>query len=717
MGIERFFTTISKTGALNGFSKSFIDSIDMNNIDQNENIINGKYLYLDFNSIIHNSSSKLISELNSNQNKNYNKLKLDDIELMIIKEVNLFIIRLLERIDITQLEYIYIGIDGVPTFAKILEQKKRRFIGDFVEKLLENYSLPFNWSKNNISPGTVFMNKITKYLNNIKNITKNKLIKKEDYILDPIDYEFYSKIKNIEISDSYEVGEGEIKIFDLINNLSKPKNDILFYSPDADVILLSMISKNSDKIKILKYDSLTNILSIINIELLKKAIYNYCIERIDETTKKIYSLSNIIKDIVFIFTILGNDFLPKCESIQTNLDFLFLIDIYLINLIDLGHIVSNKFIVNQSFFGFISLIKTHEKRLLFRNAHMNVYQNYSYANQKNFILDFHKIKNFENFRKRFGEPFYNFHNNILFYIDPFKIKDEINKLKNKIKNFHGCLEFYLLDKYQLINILKNSNQLPINDLVNIDLNFENNEYEQLRRIKYQSNIKKHIMNMKDLSPRDVELYLINNKLDKYYHLFNPNNEFFQDILKTRKINETFYYSKYFSNNQPKQIVHSYLQGFKWVFQYYFVRGDKLNIDEYWYYSHHKAPLFDTIYKYYSASAIDTIFKSKKLLITPLQQYLYITPIRMSDLSNPDFYKIIIEFKNNKFVDEKLVNRIKLFIEKHPYYFYNLDEIYYTVKKGNLKKDLFNCSSSVFISKCHYQILDYIVDINKFTQLN
>jgi hypothetical protein len=33
-------------------------------------------------------------------------------------------------------------------------------MGDFIDKLLTKYSLPFNWSKNNISSGTIFMEKL-----------------------------------------------------------------------------------------------------------------------------------------------------------------------------------------------------------------------------------------------------------------------------------------------------------------------------------------------------------------------------------------------------------------------------------------------------------------------------------------------------------------------------------------------------------------------------
>jgi len=805
MGIEKFFSTINRNFKVTS-------TIDFDNINSKSDLIRSKYLFIDFNSIIHNVSSKLIGELNQvRAPSKYSNAKLEDLEYLIIQEVNLFIIKLLEKLDLDSLELVYAALDGVPTFSKILEQKKRRFIGDFIEKLLAKYSLPFNWSKNNISPGTIFMEKINKYLNNIKLITKNKLVKKEDLILQPKDYEFYNnKIKHFDFSDTNSEGEGEMKIYDLINSLElKKEESVYFYSPDADVILLSMISKNSNHIIILKYDQNLDEMFSINIQLLKQSIYFYCLERSEISE---LNIEKLIRDIVFIFTIFGNDFLPKCESIQTNLDFLFLIDMYLINLIDNDHLISNDNIINKSFLGYLELMAVHEKRMLFRNSYLNLYQNYNYANQTNFMIDLTKLKSTKNkslndfSSKKFGEPFYNLTNNILFYIDPFKIKDIIYKNKNSQKKYHGCLEFYLLDKYTLIKVVQESLQsiLPINTLININLkqfnfleyepgekvktfssarlsekskdfldnepyqakldkldtlsttkyepaSFEskdsktsmllNNlsktqivyepgekvktfssarysekskdflEYEPLRFTKFDSKQNKHIINMKDLSPRDKEMYLINNKLDKYHSLFNPINEFYSNILKTRKIDESYYYKKYFDihntininyKDNRKQVVNDYLKGFKWVFQYYFKRN--VNIDETWFYPYFKAPLFSTLVKFYYPSIIDYNLKPKKLGIKPLEQLLYITPIRLSELS------MFTEFK-----DKDFIKKVKLFIEKYPHFFYNLDEIYFSVNTGNLNKNLFDCSNSSFISKCHYTILNYIVDINQFIQ--
>ena len=251
MGIEQFFSTVNR-------NFNVIQSIDLNN--SNKTNITTSYLLFDFNSIIHHVSSKLINELNQKNIKNSKEI---NIEIVIIKQVNDFIISILKELDLNNLKLIYIALDGVPSFSKMLEQKKRRFVGDVTEYLLEGYILPFSWSKNNISPGTIFMNKITKYLSNIKSIIDGYDIKKEDLILELDNYDYYTKVKKFEYSDTDSPGEAEMKIFDLINDL--PNENIIFYSPDSDVILLSMISKNSSYITIFKFEQQTELLSIINL--------------------------------------------------------------------------------------------------------------------------------------------------------------------------------------------------------------------------------------------------------------------------------------------------------------------------------------------------------------------------------------------------------------------------------------------------------------------
>jgi hypothetical protein len=214
--------------------------------------------------------------------------------------------------------------------------------------------------------------------------------------------------------------------------------------------------------------------------------------------------------------------------------------------------------------------------------------------------------------------------------------------------------------------------------------------------------------MKDLSPRNKELYLINNKLDKYSKLFESTSSFYTNIITLNKINTDFYYHKYFKNKTKKEIVNVYLGGFKWVMQYYFDREN--TIDETWCYPYSKAPLIETLIDYYSRHIIDNLIQPKINKITPIEQLLYITPIRLGQLNNSNFYMLFTEYKN-----DKIITKVKTFIENNPHFFYNLDEIYDGIKTGTLTHGLFDCSGSNFVNKCHYEILNFIVNLDQFVQ--
>ena len=87
MGIEKFFSTVNR-------KFNVTTSIDLTNTTS-QDLIHAKYLLIDFNSIIHNTSSKLISELNQTRsNSKHSNIRLEDIDIMIIKEVNNSMIRL-----------------------------------------------------------------------------------------------------------------------------------------------------------------------------------------------------------------------------------------------------------------------------------------------------------------------------------------------------------------------------------------------------------------------------------------------------------------------------------------------------------------------------------------------------------------------------------------------------------------------------------------------
>ena len=138
MGIERFFSAINR---------------NFNVVDDVEEVkgIQCDTLLIDFNSIIHNISSRVTKEVKEG----------DNIEDVIIKEIKNYILYLMELV---KCNLVYISFDGIPTFSKILEQKRRRYIGDFIDMLLSKYPSKVSFNKSMISTGTVFMKNVIKTL-------------------------------------------------------------------------------------------------------------------------------------------------------------------------------------------------------------------------------------------------------------------------------------------------------------------------------------------------------------------------------------------------------------------------------------------------------------------------------------------------------------------------------------------------------------------------
>jgi 5'-3' exonuclease len=306
-------------------NESLILNAEINLPDIKTDDINDKYMKsIDFRTIsiedIDESFFRLLNEKN--------------LDSLIIHKVASYISQLINYFP--NLLYIYLAVDGVPMYSKMVEQKKRRFMsmiqGNIRSSLLELYKnelnvepnkdkniyynhyefekkiINFKFNKGKISPGTSFMTELESYLDvYLNNNHKNIII----------------------IIDSYtSPGEGEKKIVFKIHQLYEQYNnqlsEIMVYSPDADVILLMLMELDKCNIQIMRYDQQLNHIDIINITRLKSIIINY----LHYNTFYIDIQHNIIKDIVMLFTILGNDFLPKLELINTNKHIHYIIDAY-----------------------------------------------------------------------------------------------------------------------------------------------------------------------------------------------------------------------------------------------------------------------------------------------------------------------------------------------------------------------------------------------------
>ena len=253
-------------------------------------------VFLDFNGCIHNCSNKLKSS-------NINFSSDEEFENCLINNVLKYIDNIYDFIKPKEL--LYISIDGIPPRSKMVQQRNRRFLSswkkDRLIESLENSKIDNElidkvkneWNSSAISPGTKFMNILS---DKIKNHFKKS--------------EKYKYIKTI-ISDSYEKGEGEFKIFKYIKSLNNKKNNLI-YGLDADLIMLSLLREN-------------------NIYLLREPTYlklqnnePYLFVSIKELKKNLIifyehyfsNKNNIIENYVFICFLIGNDFIPHLSFLK-----------------------------------------------------------------------------------------------------------------------------------------------------------------------------------------------------------------------------------------------------------------------------------------------------------------------------------------------------------------------------------------------------------------
>jgi len=316
MGIPYYFSYLIRNHSLIISKLQFL----------NNNIHN---LFLDCNSLIYDSLN-----FKDFQNK-------VQFEKYIIENVIIKIETIIKAINPS--ESIYIAFDGVPPFAKIRQQKNRRYKSAYQSNLFKNDVV---WDSCAITPGTLFMADLNNAIS--LHFENNKF------------YNSSNKPLNIILTLSNEPGEGEHKLFEYIrlsNNIAN-KNSVI-YGMDADLIMLSLNHlKYTQNIYLYRetpvfISSLDNSLCenekyIININLLGNIIYREITNDIimnsdtpdwlreaqftmDISFNKTYNTGfyNKIEDYIFICFLLGNDFLPHFPALNIRLNgFTILLECY-----------------------------------------------------------------------------------------------------------------------------------------------------------------------------------------------------------------------------------------------------------------------------------------------------------------------------------------------------------------------------------------------------
>jgi 5'-3' exonuclease len=289
MGIPSYFSHIIKN----------YGTIIQKSLDMTRNNVTFERLYMDCNSLLYDSYRELSS---------YDNIE-NDLISNTIERIEYYI----EKIRPTGL--IYIAFDGVAPFAKMEQQRTRRYksyyeSNIFCEEDVDGYQ-PFTTSM--FTPGTEFMKKLS--IDMKKHFGSNSAPRKYG-------------VKSILIATPDEPGEGEHKLFEHLRKHPMLNiNNAAVYGLDADLIMLSLFH--------LKYAQ--------NLYIFRElpAFAHVLLQRtkVDEKNMEpcfldIQKLGNYIastmecsaphphrmNDYVFLCFLLGNDFLPHFPAlnIRTN---------------------------------------------------------------------------------------------------------------------------------------------------------------------------------------------------------------------------------------------------------------------------------------------------------------------------------------------------------------------------------------------------------------
>jgi len=649
MGIERFFSTLNSLTDIWETIK-FPPKIKKRL----------SHFFIDFNSIIHTQSAKLLNRKITNNILEFEKLLLQNIEQYLFDLIDNFF-------DTKDFEYFMIAIDGTPSLAKIKEQQKRRYFGEILNLQLEELKDDkFTWDKNNISPLTRFMSSLNNLLKSktFHNKLKNK----------------FPSLKNIIVSDSLEYGEGEMKILQLLRKMNfKTSDHLVIYSPDSDMVLLNLLVKPNFKLSLLRYDQNSstdnedyyNWLDMTN---LRNYLYDYA----SNILKKQINEVNLIYDIIFIFTFFGNDFLPKIDSINPRYDFFLMIDYYLINKIKNDYITKKHSVNYQSLKSFLSGLSKIEDDLIHLGNQRKKYTNFDIVNFNNFpiilndiktkilyptftLKDLIENKTYQNFKNMFFNKEKGFSYVALRVLNKIKITNFIKELglfSGLIKKYDSLFIYFIQPEllFDLVVLYYNKfNEFPFFSTKSY-LRKQSDRKLSYRKKNYFSNQEPHIRRLKGLNDYERERYLLENYLDEYYNYLNP-------------VKGTF-------EGNKKKLVINYLIGIGWVYQYYFYH----KINPGWFYQENEAPTLNELVTYFVQPKIKNIpFK-----ISPLEHMMLITPIRYDELEYSFQYledkdKVLKFFKKDRTLPD-------------------IKEIHQRIFKN--KEKLIDCSMSIFLSKCH-----------------
>lgn len=251
-------------------------------------------LYMDCNSIVYDSYYQL-AKLYSGDRKTF--------EIALIQQVVIKIEEYIQKINPTST--LFIAFDGVAPFAKMDQQRTRRYKSWYNTTLniLPENGGGFKWDTAAITPGTSFMAALSaavsgRFLNAELKYNVNKIV----------------------VSCSDEAGEGEHKMFQYIRKNRQLDENVLVYGLDADLIMLSIFHCNLCKNIFVFREAPEFLKSRVVEDVAANELLFMDIRGLNDAIVKemdcAYNDPHRIYDYIFLCLFLGNDFLPHFPALN-----------------------------------------------------------------------------------------------------------------------------------------------------------------------------------------------------------------------------------------------------------------------------------------------------------------------------------------------------------------------------------------------------------------
>lgn len=358
----------------------------VNNYDDlltsNKQLLDCDNLYLDLNCAIHYCCREVL------KNEKFSLTKQNDIENKMIQFVIQYIEILVEYSKPKKL--LYIAIDGPAPKAKLNQQRMRRFKKFYDKKTSDELKIKFKeeineeseWDTNAITPGTLFMDKLSKKLKS---------------------YFINRKIIKVIISDSNIPGEGEHKLLNHLKNNYVSEETNIIYGLDADLIMLCLIANKPNIYLLRETVEFNNKIHVegykflyLNIDNLKTNLLIEIESRLGDVLLNEEQKNKIVYDYIFLSFILGNDFIPHSPSVgikNNGIDLL--LDLYVRYYFDTKSnlVLLDEKKINHDFLKFIirdlgmmedSLLETFTKKRNKRRTPNKTYEN-QYEREKDLL--------------------------------------------------------------------------------------------------------------------------------------------------------------------------------------------------------------------------------------------------------------------------------------------------------------------------------------------